>query len=224
MKTLRAAVLSMALLTPSPLFAQATIPADTKLADVLFAVYAEEIAANINAGADPGSALSDLADALIITQAVTSQLSTFPLGSSAGGFTWSFMPGTGTFARTTESFGPLFAERALTIGKGRVNVGLNYQRTSFDSFEGRSLEDREIVFYTPFPSSIIGEDALELNLTTQTFGFFANYGVTDRLDFGVVLPVVSTSMTGESNAQVIPFGGPTAAHFFAGTPASPSRL
>jgi hypothetical protein len=32
---------------------------------------------------------------------------------------------------------------------------------------------------------------------------------------------VSTSMHGQSDAQVIPFGGPTAAHFFAGTTTNP---
>jgi hypothetical protein len=32
---------------------------------------------------------------------------------------------------------------------------------------------------------------------------------------------VSTSLRGTSNAQVVPFGGTTAAHFFAGTPSNP---
>jgi hypothetical protein len=153
MKKTRAAALAFAILVPTPLLAQVTIPSDTPLADVVLTVYATEIVDNINAGADPVSAASDLADAFIITQALTSQLSTFPLGSSAGGFTWTFMPGTGTFSRTTESFGPIFAERALTIGKGRMNVGVNYQWTSFDSFEGRGLENREIAFSTPSASA-----------------------------------------------------------------------
>jgi hypothetical protein len=35
------------------------------------------------------------------------------------------------------------------------------------------------------------------------------------------MPIVSTSLHGSSLANIIPFGGPTAAHFFAGTPSNP---
>jgi hypothetical protein len=38
---------------------------------------------------------------------------------------------------------------------------------------------------------------------------------------GVVLPIVSTTLRGESQAQVFPFGGTTATHFFGGTPSNP---
>src|SRR6266542_1750085 len=47
------------------------------------------------------------------------QLSTFPLASSAGGFTYQLDPALGVFTRTTDSFGPIYADRADTIGKGR---------------------------------------------------------------------------------------------------------
>src|SRR5882762_8750529 len=45
-------------------------------------------------------------------QQIVSQLATFPLGSSSGGFAYRFDPTTGTFQRATDSFGPSFAERA----------------------------------------------------------------------------------------------------------------
>jgi hypothetical protein len=60
---------------------------------------------------------------------------------------------------------------------------------------------------------------LDLDVTVTTL--YATYGITDRIDFGVVIPVVSTRMHGESSAQIIPFGGPNAVHFFAGTPTNP---
>jgi hypothetical protein len=50
---------------------------------------------------------------------------------------------------------------------------------------------------------------------------YVTYGVFDRLDLGVFVPLVSTDLRGESTAQIIPFGGPTATHFFAGTPENP---
>src|SRR5687767_9388224 len=46
------------------------------------------------------------ATALALNESLVSQLSTFPIASSAGGFTYTFDPALGTFNRSTESFGP----------------------------------------------------------------------------------------------------------------------
>ena len=76
-----------------------------------------------------------------------SQLSTFPLGSSAGGFSFTFDPSLGTYTRTTTSFGPSFAERAVTIGRGQFSIGANYQHATYRSFEGKRLQGGDIKFY-----------------------------------------------------------------------------
>ena len=75
------------------------------------------------------------------------QLSTAPIGSSSGGFSYAFDPTLGTFRRASSSFGPLFAERAATIGRGRFSAGFNYQHSSYDRFEGSNLDDGSIKFY-----------------------------------------------------------------------------
>src|SRR2546428_12578775 len=80
------------------------------------------------------------------TQMAT-QFATFPLGSSSGGLTYVFDESVGTFRRGSASFGPLFAERALTIGRRKVSAGFNYQRTSYNTFEGQPLDDGSIKFY-----------------------------------------------------------------------------
>ena len=76
------------------------------------------------------------------------QLSSFPLGSASGGFSWTFDSASGAFVRASNSFGPVFAERALTIGRKRLNAGVNYQHVTFDHLDGRSLSGDEIVGYT----------------------------------------------------------------------------
>src|SRR5687767_13299341 len=43
------------------------------------------------------------------------QFANFPLGSSTGGFTYSFNEQSGLYTRNTQSFGPAFTERAATI-------------------------------------------------------------------------------------------------------------
>jgi len=59
--------------------------------------------------------------------------------------------------------------------------------------------------------------AVDIAVTT----LYATYGVNDRLDVGVIVPVVSTSLHGESTVQIVPFGPPPAVHFFGGTPSNP---
>ncbi len=136
-------------------------------------------------------------------QQLVTLLSSLPFGSSSGGFTYTYDPSVGTFSRSSESFGPLFAERALTIGRERGSLGVSYQRSTYDTFEGKNLREREIKFYIQhtdccgkvqngvqapdgtllnpaFEGDLI-EAALSLNLTTDLVVFSATYGLTDRL-------------------------------------------
>ena len=59
--------------------------------------------------------------------AIASQLSGLPLPSPASGFTCRFDENTGTFIRSTQSFGPILTERAETIGRGKTLFGYNVQ-------------------------------------------------------------------------------------------------
>jgi hypothetical protein len=144
-------------------------------------------------------------------QSILSQLSTFPIGSSSGGFSYSFDPALGTFVRSTDTFGPVFAERAVTLGKNRVNVGASYQYASYSKFEGLDLESGDIRFYLThedipgdnfFEGDVI-ETALRLNLSTSTIATFVSYGVTDRFDLGINIPVVHVRMEAAVDAKVL---------------------
>ncbi len=67
---------------------------------------------------------------------IAAQLSTFPIGSSSGGFTFTFDESLGVYNRTTQSFGPIFAERPLTAGKGKFSLAVNYQHGTWDRIDG----------------------------------------------------------------------------------------
>src|SRR3954462_14592492 len=82
-----------------------------------------------------------------LNKGIASQLSTFPLGSSSAGFTYTFDPALGVFNRSTESFGPVFAERPLTAGRGKLSFGLNYLKAHYDRFEGQDLRKGDIKLY-----------------------------------------------------------------------------
>jgi len=211
---LAAAILLFDLLKPSPVTAQ-----DTGLASVLVRLIQNDI---VLAGPPPGSVFPShsahfepgadqkLAPYLF-NQAIVSQLSGYPLGSSSGGFSYSFDASLGTYTRSTTSFGPSFAERAVTLGRRRWNVGANYQHASFYSFEGQSLDNGSIKFYLThadccnqafFEGDVI-QTALSMDLTTDTFVTFANYGITTRLDVGVAVPIQRVELNANVNATIL---------------------
>jgi hypothetical protein len=151
------------------------------------------------------------------------QLASLPLGSAAGGFTYAFDPALGTFVRSSPSFGPSFAERAVTIGKGRLSAGFNYQHAGYIRFEGEDLDDGSIKFYlrhqeccttggppvppffgvveqpngtrlNPFFEGDVIEAALSLRVSTDTLAFFGNYGLTGRWDVALAVPIVRVDL------------------------------
>lgn len=159
-----------------------------------------------------------------VNQALLTLLSTYPLGSPSGGFTYTFDPALGTLIRSSDSFGPSFAERALTTGRGKVSVGFGYQHALYDTFEGLSLRQREIKFYIPhtdccspgaadestpdgsrlsppFEGDLI-EATLALALESDTSVVFATYGVSDRFDIGVAVPFVRIDVNASVLARI----------------------
>jgi hypothetical protein len=148
------------------------------------------------------------------------QFANVPLGSSTGGFTYTFDEASGAYTRSSPSFGPAFTERATTIGRRRLSLGVNYQHSSFDTFGGQNLKDGSIKFYLPhtdccnavtpppspqvpfFEGDVI-EAALTLKATTDTVALFANYGVTDRFDVGVAVPITRVDVDASARATIL---------------------
>jgi hypothetical protein len=153
-----------------------------------------------------------------LNRGIAAQLATFPLGSSSGGFAYTFDPELGVFSRSTESFGPIFAERALTIGKGKFSFGANASHQTFDSFEGESLRDGDITLFLThadlnrdgghldffFEGDTIRTNMF-LDIQADTAAFFANYGVTDNFDVGLALPYLRIRMDARLHEHIEKF-------------------
>src|SRR6185369_2611212 len=91
-------------------------------------------------GLDTTAAAREVAPALSasVSQAVTQQ---FPLTSVAPAFTYQYNPALRVWEPSTGVPGPLFSERALTIGKGQFNFSLGYSFVEFDAFNGTDLHN-----------------------------------------------------------------------------------
>jgi hypothetical protein len=188
----------------------------------------------------PAAVASNATVISFLTNAIGTSVASVPVSAASGGATFRFQGGVPV--RTSTSAGPIFAERAQTLGRGRLLAGLTRTGAQFKTFRGVSLDNLAFTFThenSNFPGcdAIFGGDcavygipsfenetidlnlALDINLTVTAF--LLTYGISDRIDLGVVLPIVTTSLEGTSNAQINPFASPPALHFFGGTTDNP---
>ncbi|MEO8333951.1 MAG: transporter [bacterium] len=188
-----------------------------------------------SANAQNGSLIGFLIDA------IGGSVANVPIGATSGSETFQFV--NGVPVRTSTSAGPIFAERAQTMGRGRSLVGLGRSSFNFRSLRGVPMDNVQLTFThenVDFPNcdaTVGGADcglsgipewendvinlSLNLDLSVEVTTLYATYGLFDRVDVGVVLPLVNTHLRGKSDAQIVPFGGTTAAHYFGGTPTNP---
>lgn len=145
--------------------------------------------------------------------AIGSSVSNLPISSSSGGVTFSFSGGRPV--RTSTSSGPIFAERGQTLGRGQLLAGANVTSLSFATFRGLPLDQINFSFthqnvgdpvygIPSFENDVIQvRSDLSLNVLVTTA--FVTYGLMDRLDVGIAVPIVRSSLDGTSFGTVIPF-------------------
>ncbi|MGQ0647142.1 MAG: hypothetical protein ACT4P7_06195 [Gemmatimonadaceae bacterium] len=164
-----------------------------------------------------------------LTQAIGNALTNVPISATSSGVTFSFVGGAPQ--KSTVSSGPIFAERAQTLGSGRMLLGANVSSLRFRSLRGVPLNGLQFTALhenSQVPNEIgnpvFENDLLDvtmaLQLNTIVTSAFFTYGITDRIDVGVAVPFVVTNLEGRSRAEITPFGG-TAVHFFGGTAQNP---
>jgi hypothetical protein len=145
--------------------------------------------------AGEGSGVSNVG--AVIADLVGLEVSTAPIGSSAGGFTFTFDPVTRAFQRAAPSFGPMFGERAITAGEGRASFGFNYIRNTYDTFDGVDIRDGSLQTVTLLAGSTPrAAGTAELTITTDTFVVFTNVALNRWFDAGLAVPLVNLRIDG----------------------------
>lgn len=153
-----------------------------------------------------------------------------PLSSASSGVIFTFEGGVPS--RQDISTGPIFAERAQTLGAGRILIGANVTGMGFNSIRGVPLDNVSFTFTNQnvgaaamgdpeFENDLIQVD-LDLDVNLIVGQIFAVYGVHERIDVGITVPLVQTSLSGTSVGRIIPFG-PSSPHYF-GTAANPAYI
>jgi hypothetical protein len=151
---------------------------------------------------------------------LASQLASVPLPSPASGFTYELDPALGVFKRSTQSFGPILAERAETIGKKKFSLGFNYQYFTFDTIEGVSLKNVPAVFThdnaAPGGRADVVTTDNAIDLKVGQFTAFLSYGLADNVDLSAALPFVKVDLGVVSQATIRRIGtaASPATHFF----------
>jgi hypothetical protein len=128
------------------------------------------------------------------------ELNTLPTNSPASGFTYRLDPDLGVSVRSSNSFGPFFMDRSLTVGRRQVSFGVAYNDASFDNIDGRELRDGTLVATA---GQLVGEakpfdaETLTLRIRTRAVTMSGHVGVTDRIDISAAVPFLTVSLDGQ---------------------------
>jgi hypothetical protein len=189
-------ILALLLLLPSRALAQGSAAAQPAVQDILrFLVTNQGVQTSaFDKDREAADATRDT-----LTRALLSSVATLPVSTSSSGFTYRLNPALGTVERASETFGPSFVERALTAGEGQASLGFTLQYASFGALDGNDLRTGELMTTAnrfSDEAAPFDVETLTLGITTKTATFFGNVGVSDRVDLGVAVPVVSLSVNG----------------------------
>jgi hypothetical protein len=132
-----------------------------------------------------------------------------PVASPASAVIRKLDPSTGDEEPVNSTLGPIFTERAETIGKGKAFIGVSHQDFHFTSINGQSLNGLTILIR---PTSTIGPTSTAPSNTpaqgttqpatfqlasdvrlSQDLAFFT-YGLTDRIDASIGLPTIHSAV------------------------------
>lgn len=189
---------------------------------------------------DPGITLSNvfheahftptgLTELAKLQDAIRSSLVAFAPSAPVSSFTFDLEQG--VFTRSTQTFGPLVAERAPTIGRLKLNIGASYTDAIYSRFEGEDLDNVELRFahedccdttgapvpggdgqLTGFELDQVGVN-IDLEIEQRVAAFRATLGLTDHWDLGILIPYVWNRLQADSVGFVINNGGGNAHQF-----------
>jgi hypothetical protein len=121
----------------------------------------------------------------------------FPVASTSPGLAFRFDPELGTYV-PVESIGPALLERVETVGRHAFAIGASYLHANIDELDGEPLADllSDVLAVGTIDGIPAGAvvDSDEASIEQSIVDFYGTYGVTDRWDVNVLIPLVVTSL------------------------------
>jgi hypothetical protein len=159
-----------------------------------------------------------------VNSSIATALGVIPLASPASGVIFQTDPATGVVLPATSTLGPVFTERAETIGKRKWYLGFTHEDLHFTSLNGQSLNGLRVLYTGGTPSGVTNIAGPNLSSTGNLASFpatfdigmdvrlsqnvaFITYGITDRLDVSVGLPTVHSAVAARTFNGIIYDGG-----------------
>jgi len=157
-----------------------------------------------------------------LNRALALQVTLFPLNAG-----WSGLDRLGPEGGSPEgpgwAVGSVFAEPATTGGRGRFRVSFTQQYVTYEALDGVGLRGSDINLYfehddccpagrgvpgattdlTPEFERDLLVETLSIDIDRNVFTVFADYGVTDRLDVGLALPIVKVNAQARVTSRIL---------------------
>ena len=151
-----------------------------------------------------GATSAQQATQLIATafnSAIATQVSQLPLASASSGVVVIYKAGV---PESYNNLGPILTDRAQTVGKHKLFLGFTTSQFYFTDINGISLS--HVPFAYPATASdgtvIYTEESTNIHFKVNQYVAVATYGLMDKLDISVVVPVERVSIGAATfNAQ-----------------------
>jgi hypothetical protein len=157
-----------------------------------------------------------------LQSSIARQSALLPLASPSSGFIYLWNPSVKAFVSSPDSFGPILGERADTIGRHHLYLGFDYQYFHFNKLDNQDLGKMPIAMPqspTVFNGATCTLDGTtdqqtggcgpirdvmasmnKINLTVHQFSTFITYGISDRIDVSLAVPILNVRFGIVSNA------------------------
>jgi hypothetical protein len=143
-----------------------------------------------------------------LNAAIALQLADLPGAPSAGGVMFS-RDGSGGALHNV--YGTSYSARGVTLGNGRLGGAITFQDTNYETLDGANIRNGGINFlFTHAQCCGNTNDVLQqtvyVRLNRKVTSLVLNYGLSDRLDVGVVVPIVQVTMAGRIASRILRVG------------------
>ncbi|MBA3611396.1 MAG: transporter [Nitrospirales bacterium] len=149
-----------------------------------------------------------------LTNGIGAQTGQFAVNSTVAAYR--FDVERGVPVEVTKSLGPLFAERADTLGKGRFDFQVVWSNANYKKFNGQKLsslsQDVSPTAGPGTPPNSPGLDELlqvnlDVKVITNFVGFFGTYGLTDNWDLNLLVPLINNQINAKAKSTMLDANG-----------------